>query len=95
MIESRPDLPPPGWPWPWLAATAGLSLLLRQRIRRRRLRRSYRIKAHQDLDRLREQAAPVDEGHEPRLDVRLLGRSDRGLQTIECDGPLVAEEAPR
>jgi len=86
VIERRPDPPLPLWPW--LAVAVSLAGLGGRRLLvRRAIRMSYRIEAHQDLERLREQTTPPawDES-EKHLDLRLVARPDPGQQSLELDG---------
>ncbi len=93
-IESRPDPPGPRWPVPEAAAVAGLTFALRRVRTRRTIRKKYKIEAHNDLDRLRDQSQAEDlEDRELGLDLRLVGFPDPGRQTLDVDGPLVLEEA--
>ncbi len=91
VFERLADLPPPRLPWAWMAVTAALAgLLAQQRVRVRRVRKSFRVRASNDLDGLRKSATPpVWSGPELKLDLRLLGVPDRGRQTLEVEGPLV------
>ncbi len=93
-IESRPDPPGARWPVPEAVVVAALSVTLWRMRMRRMVRKEYKIEAHNDLDRLREQSRSPDlEDRELGLDLCLSGHPDPGRQILEVDGPLILEEA--
>ncbi len=92
-IESRPDPPGPRWPLPEAVAVAALSATLQRFRARRMMRKEYKVEGHTDLDRLRRESTSPDlEDRELGLDLRLVGFTDPGRQTLEVDGPLALQE---